>query len=438
MTSWDSTTPTPQNQDSGSEWQPPANGWADSAVPPQTDNQPAPEDDGDWFDPDAEPEKRSGWVLTTKEGKPLRNSIENAAYALECLPYRFSHNLFSERDLCNGIVINDRKVMSLHAEIERRMHMSPTKDALYGAIGIVCDQRKFHPVKEYLNGLEWDQKLRLNRCGTTYFGTADTPLQNAICRLIVTGMTARIMKPGCQFDYMPILQGEKQGEGKSTALRILAGDWFVEGLPLDVYDLTKVLLERSDNAWVIECADLGGWRGSDIEKVKGMISTREDKSRMSYGRLPLHKKRQFIIAGTANPRDILRDNRNRRFPIIEVENPINLDGLRRDRDQLFAEAMTDLAQHYAPEYHITLPEALWDEAEKHSQQFRQISEFEAWAKVYFNTVKTTRITNDSLKRNGPENSHARDRSRVMQNLGYRRGTVRDELGTPTDGWIKKE
>lgn len=416
-----------------SEWQTPATGWVESsAVPEQPENGKV--GDG-WFDPNAEPEKRTDWVLTTKEGRPVRNSIENAAYALECLPYRFSHNLFSERDLCNGRVIDDRQVTSLHAEIERRLHVSPTKDALYGAISVVCDQRKFHPVKDYLRGLEWDGKRRLNRLGATYFGTDDTGLQNATCRLILIGMVARILKPGCQYDYMPILQGA-QGAGKSTALEILSGEWFVEGLPLDVFDLTKVLLERSDNAWVIECADLSGWRGSDIEKVKGMISTKEDKSRMSYGRLPLHKKRQFIIAGTANPRDILRDSRNRRFPIIEVKHDIDLDGMRRDRDQLFAEALLEVERHYTPDYHVTLPKGLWEEAEEHSQTFRQVSEFEAWARVYFSTNSTDRITNEQLKIHCPDNSHARDRSRVMQDLGYRRGTVRDGLGIPSDGWIK--
>ena len=416
-----------------SEWKTPATGWVES----QDAQQPSENGkvgDG-WFDPNAEPERRSDWVLTTKDGRPVRNSIENAAYALECLPYRFSHNLFSERDLCNERVIDDRQVTSLHAEIERRLHVSPTKDALYGAISVVCDQRKFHPVKDYLRGLEWDGKRRLNRLGATYFGTDDNALQNATCRLILIGMVSRIMKPGCQYDYMPILQGA-QGAGKSTALEILSGEWFVEGLPLDVFDLTKVLLERSDNAWVIECADLSGWRGSDIEKVKGMISTKVDKSRMSYGRLPLHKKRQFVIAGTANPRDILRDSRNRRFPIIEVKHDIDLDGLRHDRDQLFAEALLEVERHYTPDYHVTLPRGLWDEAEQHSQTFRQVSEFEAWARVHFTTTNVDRITNDQLKRECPDNSHARDRSRVMQDLGYRRGTVRDELGVPSDGWIK--
>ena len=445
MASWDSNTPQPQNQDDGSEWQPPANGWTDSAVtPPQPENDPgSTSEDGDWFDVEEQTSKRSGWTLTSAKGSPLRHSVQNAAWALDCTPNNFSFNLFSERDMCNGIMIDDAKVVQLLAQVETIMHWSPTKDAMYGAIKLKCLERKYHPVKEYLRSLEWDKKFRLNRCGETYFGTDETPLQNAICRLMIIGMVARVMAPGCQYDYMPILQGD-QGAGKSTALSILAGEWFVEGLPLDVPDLTKIVLERSENAWMIECSDLGGWKGSDVEKVKSMVTTKQDTARMAYGHYKLTRKRQFTLAGTANPREILRDSKNRRFPIVEVKHPIGLDDLRRDRDQLLAEALHEVETHFAPDYHIALPNALWDTAEEHAQKFRSLSGFETWA---FDKLEelgkpefylSQQLRNDMLGEIGRPND--REIGRVMNDLGYtnRAISLKDHVGSwkTRRAWVK--
>jgi len=368
------------------------------------------------------------WPMWTERGHPARSSLANAWIALDSFTdCAFSYDAFADTELLNGERIEDATACELWHRMEIDLEFGPTKDALYAAITMVCRANSFHPVKDYLDGLRWDGKRRLNKLGHTHFGADETPLQNAIARLIIYGMVARIVQPGAKFDYMPVLQSNKQGLAKSEALRILGGKWAGSGLSLDSFDLPKTLIERTKGKWLIECADLGGWRGSDIEKVKGIISDRQDSARMAYGRLNVTRERQFIIVGTSNPREFLKDSQNRRFPVLEVKQHIDLGALRRDRDQLFAEALADVdAFQDGDEYHVHLPEALWDEAEAHSQQFRSISAFEEWFTDWIaQRGNPDRFTGNDLKTGIAEEFqqavHNAEKARVLNAAGYQRG-----------------
>lgn len=368
------------------------------------------------------------WRMWTEQGHPARSSIANAGVALASFTdCAFSYDAFADAELLNGERIEDATAGELWHRMEIDLEFGPTKDALYAAITRTCRANSFHPVKDYLNGLRWDGHRRLNKLAHTHFGADDTPLQNAIARLIIYGMVARIVQPGAKFDYMPVLQSGKQGLAKSEALRTLGGKWAGSGLSLDSFDLPKTLIERTQGKWLIECADLGGWRGSDIEKVKGIISDRQDSARMAYARLNVTRERQFVIVGTSNPREFLKDSQNRRFPVLEVKRHIDLGALRHDRDQLFAEALADVdAFKDGDEYHVHLPAALWDEAEAHSQQFRSISAFEEWFTDWIaQRGNPNWFTGNDLKTGIAEEFqqavHNAEKARVLNAAGYQRG-----------------
>lgn len=89
----------------------------------------------------------------------------------------------------------------------------------------LCYENSHHPVCEYLESLEWDGKLRLRWWLSRYLGAEDTPLNRAIARIMLVAAVRRVRKAGCKFDTMVVLEGP-QGIGKSTALSILAGEWF--------------------------------------------------------------------------------------------------------------------------------------------------------------------------------------------------------------------
>jgi len=129
-----------------------------------------------------------------------------------------------------------------------------------------------------------------------------------------------------------------QGLNKSQALRLLAvrDDWFSDDLPLNCEG--KEVIERTRGRWIVEAAELHGLRKGDVEHLKSFQSRQIDRARMAYGRMVTEVPRQFVVVGTTNADRYLKDTTgNRRFWPIKVK-LFDLDTLRQDRDQLWAEA----------------------------------------------------------------------------------------------------
>ncbi len=105
------------------------------------------------------------------------------------------------------------------------------KEVVHQAVDLRATERSFHPVRDYLDNLVWDGKPRLEKWTTTYLGGKDTAYHSSVGSMFLISMLARIYKPGCQVDYMLVLEGE-QGELKSSLCRALAGDeYFSDSLP---------------------------------------------------------------------------------------------------------------------------------------------------------------------------------------------------------------
>jgi predicted P-loop ATPase len=138
---------------------------------------------------------------------------------------------------------------------------------------------------------------------------------------------------------MLILESPQQGTEKSSGLRALAvnDDWFTDDLPLHMD--TRRFMEATAGKWIVEAGELKGMGKSDISALKACLSRQRDEARMAYGHKNTRVPRQFVIVGTTNETDgYLRDaTGNRRFWPVRVQR-FDLDRLRADRDQLWAEA----------------------------------------------------------------------------------------------------
>ncbi len=166
----------------------------------------------------------------------------------------------------------------------------------------------------------------------------------------------RIREPGTKFDEIVVLEGP-QGSGKSSALRILAGD----GNHCDQDILTldaKAQIELMDGVWIYELGEVEGLNRAEVNKIKAFASRTVDKARPAYGRYSVQRSRQVIFVGTTNDAKYLRDETgNRRFWPIATHF-IDLKALALDRDQLWAEASFLEAEGES----IRLPEELWEAA----------------------------------------------------------------------------
>ncbi|MEL3890449.1 VapE domain-containing protein [Ferrovibrio sp. MS7] len=301
----------------------------------------------------------SGWPDVDKSGGP-KPTMRNAVVALQRISVSFSHDLFRHRKIVNGNTldehageVSDDACAILRAAIIENFDFDPKAENVRDAITQLCLENAFHPIRQMLDALAWDGVPRLNRWLTTYLGAADTPLNEAISKIVLIAAVRRVRQPGVKFDTIVILEGE-QGTGKSTALQILAGPGNHSDNEILTLD-TKAQIEAMEGVWIFELGEVSGLNKSEVEKVKAFASRQVDRARMSYARYSDSRKRQAIFVGTTNESNYLKDRTgNRRFLPVRT-GTINLEALRRDRDQLLAEAALREAQGES----IVLPQALW-------------------------------------------------------------------------------
>ena len=173
------------------------------------------------------------------------------------------------------------------------------------AFGKTVADRRFHPIRAYLEALPpWDGQKRIEGLLPRCFQADDTPYVRAVTRKVFAAAVARIFRPGTKFDSVLVLDG-KQGIGKSTLFRELAGDeYYSETLSLTDMS-SKDGAEKLQGYWITEIGELAGMRKADIEKVKNFLSTIDDIYRPSYGHTVESHPRQAIIIATVNgERDI--------------------------------------------------------------------------------------------------------------------------------------
>jgi hypothetical protein len=200
----------------------------------------------------------------------------------------------------------------------------------------VAMENTFHPVRDYLAGLAWDGKRRLDTWLVDYLAVSDSSYVRAVGARWVISAVARVHQPGCQADYTLLLEGD-QGIRKSTALRTLAGDqWFTD----HISDISsKDARIELHGVWIMELAELAKIRTTASEKVKSFLTARVDHFRQPYGRRSEYVPRQCVFAASVNDSTPFTDETgNRRFWPARCGNDIQVDALAEARDQLWAEA----------------------------------------------------------------------------------------------------
>jgi len=246
-------------------------------------------------------------------------------------------------------------------------------DTLNDAIRAIAIERPFDPIRRYLEGLTWDGVPRLDGWLTTYAQAPSNPYVNAVGRMMLLGAVGRAMIPGVKYDTMVVLESA-QGLQKSSLLRVLGGEWTMEGLP--PRDLTnKDVVDAIRTSWIVEIEELDSMRRADINTLKAFLSRTVDRTRLPYERTAADFPRRSVFIGTTNEKDYLRDmTGNRRFLPVRV-GQIDLEAVRRDRDQLFAETMQEWSKD-SSEGSLVLPRSLWGAAAEEQEERRTIDGWE--------------------------------------------------------------
>lgn len=331
----------------------------------------------------------------TKSGKLLCN-IANIILILEndpALAGHIVHDLFTGMDSAkDGLPWNknanqwtDTDDANLRVWLEKHYDITG-KEKIADALTAVLTRHSYHPIRDYLNGLTWDGVPRLDRIIIDYMGAEDSELNRAMSRKHFVAAVARVFNPGCKYDYCLIMSGA-EGIGKSTLLRVMGGRWFNDSITTLE---GKEGMEQLRRAWVVELGELSSIKRSDVEQVKAHLSKQVDIYRAAYARRVLEHPRQCVFCGTTNEALFLKgDTGNRRFWVIPVVAELRKyrdwnEAIRRDRDQLWAEAV----HYYKQGEPLYLSEELEAQAKQRQQDFNDDNDdpIVAMLDKYLNTL----------------------------------------------------
>ncbi|KKN48563.1 hypothetical protein LCGC14_0651500 [marine sediment metagenome] len=320
----------------------------------------------------------------------------------------------------------------------------PSEKSMNAAIERYGRDNAFHPVKEYLESLEWDKDDRISTWLSEYTQAPATKYVHAVGRLLLVAAVARIYRPGVKYDNVVVFEG-RQGSGKSSLVRVLGGKWSIEGLPVLGLQSEADIVDRIRDKWVIEIDEMLATKKSDVDHVKAFVSRTSDNVRLAYDRRKMHFPRQCVFIGTTNDDSYLRDmTGNRRWLPVKVE---ECDFLRVevDRDQIWAEAV----QVYKadPMQILALPDALSEDAMREQEERMMEDAFEEPIRNYVakigsrdpianETIITEAITRTYTSMKQPELVRV---GQIMRRIGWEKYRMRcQDSGARRQGWKKKK
>lgn len=330
----------------------------------------AEEDDGAW--------RRPPLMEIDTQGKPIK-SMKNLRTLLEHDPQlkgKLRLNLFSGRIDTVGTMPWKRPGTSAtwndDDAAQLRIYLEPffgklAKNDILDAVAATASDQAYHPVRDYLNGLSWDGKARLDTLLIDYLGAADTAYTRAVTRKAFTAAVARVMTPGCKYDTMLVLVGG-QGRHKSTLLARMGGEWFSDSLRTFG---DKDAMETIQGTWIDEVAEMQAMAKAEVDAVKMFLSKTNDYYRAAYGRYTADRPRQCVFFGTTNSKECLTDTTgSRRFWVVDIDQQGRCKNVFRDmageRDQIWAEAVA----YWRIGEPLYLPPELEREARKIQEEHR--------------------------------------------------------------------
>lgn len=301
--------------------------------------------------PEAQIDEASAFVswqslgLDTNEGGVPHPTLANASLILQMHPRFKGHVWFDEftKKIYHNLKGSERQWRDEDDEdltvfIQQSLRLAKfTLTLINQSVRHAARRNARNSLTDWLDSLAWDGIDRLDTWLADTLGVDSTAHTLAVSRNWPISMVARAYVPGCQVDTMPVLEGVT-GLRKSSFVNILGAPWYAS-LP-EAFG-TKDFLQAVQGRWVIEIPDMTGFSHREHTHILATITNRTDVYRASYGHYVEEHPRSCVFAATSETEDYLQDIRGRRryWPLRCKH--IDLDVLRAQREQIFAQAVRE-------------------------------------------------------------------------------------------------
>jgi len=231
---------------------------------------------------------------------------------------------------------SDEDAIQFKAWLSDEQSFEIQTSVIHEAALTVASRNSYHPIKNYIESLEWDGKSRLDNWLSEYCGVEENNYTKAVGQKVLLAALSRLYVPGTKFDYVLVIEG-KQGIGKSTLVSTLGKYWYGD---IIIDPTNKDTVDALRGKWIIEISEMECAK-REVTALKRFISCVSDRVRPAYARNTEDFPRQCVFVGTINPeigRGYLKDpTGNRRYWPVYVES-VDFVRFREEIDQIWAEA----------------------------------------------------------------------------------------------------
>ena len=214
----------------------------------------------------------------------------------------------------NGNSIIDVDMYQIQRYIETHYGISSDK-VINKAVSIAASERSYHPIRNFLEALQWDGKSRIASLLPRFLGADDNEYTREIIRLLMLAAVHRVYEPGCKFEIMVCLVGG-QGAGKSTFFRFLAvnDEWFTDDLKrMD----DENVYSKMQGHWIIEMSEmLATVNAKSIEDIK--VGTSNNLDFLPLDRTGNRRFAPVLVHQDRVEKHILEDEKESREYIVQA------------------------------------------------------------------------------------------------------------------------
>lgn len=328
---------------------------------------------------------------TAKKQQKIPLTIERLADELQSQGYYIRMNVLSHDIEIQSVDESEEidfsgMITKMHSFLrgEKSFYTGVTFENLSAYAVEIAKSRKYNPVLEYLDSVEYDGKNHFKELFELMGIMEDGLSESLVIKWFLQGIA---LLHNTEQKHIPaegvlVLVG-KQGCGKTSLIERFAikPEWFVRGAAINSND--KDTYRRACSGWIIELGEVETTLKSDIDMLKNFITNDYDVYRVPYGRSDLKYARRSNLAATCNSdRYLIDQTGNRRWWTVPIDINIPYSDIQQlDIVQLWKQAL-DIYNTVGKDCFRLSPDEYDDLNERNSRALKPVKAEEEIADIF--------------------------------------------------------